>query len=189
VACDFFTKCVLTPLGQRTAYCLVFMHLATRRVFVCRSTIHPNEQWMCQQARNVLMWLDDNAIEAKFFLHDRDTKFTPKFDRLFRQAGARIIRTPVQAPNANAFVESWIGKCKNECLEHFLCFGQRHLDFILQQYAVYFNRHRPHQGLANRTLPAVEEDPQQARAPDEGAPVQGAKCLGGLLRHHYRAAA
>lgn len=34
VACDFFTKSVITPLGVQLAYCLVFIHVGTRKVFL-----------------------------------------------------------------------------------------------------------------------------------------------------------
>lgn len=56
VPCDFFTKNVITPFGIRIAYCLAFIHVGTRRVFLSPSTYHPNEQWVKQQARNVMMW-------------------------------------------------------------------------------------------------------------------------------------
>ena len=55
VACDFFTKNVITPFGIRIAYCLAFIHVGTRRVFLSPPTYHPNEQWVKQQARNVMM--------------------------------------------------------------------------------------------------------------------------------------
>ena len=34
VACDFFTKSVITPLGTRIAYSLAFIHIGTRKVFL-----------------------------------------------------------------------------------------------------------------------------------------------------------
>jgi hypothetical protein len=44
----------------------------------------------------------------RFLVHDRDTKFTHTFDEVFRTEGIRVIRTPVQAPNANAYAERWV---------------------------------------------------------------------------------
>ncbi len=55
VACDFFTKDVITSFGTRTAYCLFFIHPQSRKVFMCPATYHPNRQWMMQQARNAQM--------------------------------------------------------------------------------------------------------------------------------------
>ena len=93
VACDFFTKNVITPLGIKTAYGLFFIHLGTRKVFLCPATYHPNERWVMQQARNVQMWFDEQGIEAQFLLRDRDTKFTAAFDQLFCDADTRIVKT------------------------------------------------------------------------------------------------
>jgi putative transposase len=189
VACDFLTKSIITPLGLHTAYCLFFMHLGSRRVYVCPATFHPNEQWMVQQARNVQMWLEDEKVEARFLLRDRDTKYAPRFDGCFRAAGVRIVRTPVQAPNANAYAEAWVGSLKRECLNYFLCFGQRHLDFILSEYARFYNRYRPHQGVNNRPLSYVPSSkPNSGRDKDTG-PIHCQRFLGGLLRHYHCAAA
>ncbi len=58
---------------------LVFLHLGSRRVYLSQPTFHPDETWVMQQARNVTMWLDDHGIEAKYLIHDRDTKFTRRF--------------------------------------------------------------------------------------------------------------
>ena len=101
VACDFFTKNVVTPFGIRVAYCLAFIHVGTRRVFLNPLTYHPNEQWVKQQARNVMMWFEDNHIHARFLIHDRDTKFSAGFRRLFKSADTRCLRTPLLAPDAN----------------------------------------------------------------------------------------
>jgi len=51
-----------------------------------------------QQARNLLMDLEDAGARVKFVLHDRDASFTPAFDAVFRAAGVRIVRSAVQAP-------------------------------------------------------------------------------------------
>ncbi|NOX60192.1 MAG: transposase [Planctomycetes bacterium] len=156
---------------------------------MCPTTYHPNRQWMMQQARNVQMWLDDERIEARFLIRDRDTKFSPAFDALFSGVGIRIVKTPVQAPNANAFAESWIGSLKRECLAHFVCFSRGHLDYILREYVRFYNRHRPHQGLGNRTLAtALGSDPPILER-SESDPIRCKRILGGLLRHYYRAAA
>jgi hypothetical protein len=47
---------------------------------------------MVQQARNLLMDLEDVRTRVKFFLHDRDASLTGAFDEVFRAAGAREIR-------------------------------------------------------------------------------------------------
>ena len=189
VACDFFTKAVITPFGVRTAYCLFFIHLSSRRVFLSPATYHPHERWMSQQARNVQMWLGDHGVTPRFLLHDRDTKFTPAFNQVFRDVGTRIVKTPVQAPNANAFAEAWVGSLKRECLNHFLCFGLRHLDHIAQQYIFFYNRYRPHQGVSNRTLILTPDHRQLPADEAEHRRIRCQRFLGGLLRHYYHAAA
>jgi putative transposase len=192
VACDFFTKNVITPLGVRVAYCLAFIHIGTRKVFLSPPPYHPNDRWIQQQARNVLMWLDDQGLEARFLIHDRDSKFSTAFRDFFRGAGARPLRTPKLAPDANAFCEAWIGAFKREALDYFLCFSLGHLDHIGQQFVRFHNACRPHQGLGNRTIPAAAHGPP-AEAPSREAPspqrIHCQRFLGGLLRHYYRAAA
>jgi len=152
VACDFFTKSVITPLGAHLAWYMAFIHVGTRKVFLSPPTYHPDEQWVQQQGRNLLMWLDDNKLEARFIIHDRDKKFSFAWQRMLFRAGVRRVRTPLLAPDANAFVESWIGSLKRECLNHFLCFSLGHLDHVAQEYVRFYNAHRPHSAVGNRTL-------------------------------------
>lgn len=85
-------------------------------------------------------------------IHDRDTKFAAAFDQLLAAASFRVVKSPVMAPNANASAESWIATVKRECFDYFACFGLGHIDHLVQAYAGYYNRHRPHQGLDNRVL-------------------------------------
>lgn len=189
VACDFFCKAVWTPLGKRVAYVLVFIHLSSRRVFVSPSTYEPNETWMQQQARNTLIWLDDEKIDPQFVIHDRDSKFAASFNALFEAAGARIVRSPVQSPIANCFAESWIGTLKRECLNHFFCFSLRHVDHIVQTYTSYYNTFRPHQSLGNVPIGQETRPPPVGMVNPDVGPFLRRPYLAGLLNHYERRAA
>ena len=104
VACDFFTKNVITPFGVRVAYCLAFIHVGTRKVFLSPPTYHPDDRWVQQQGRNMMMWLEDQQLGARFLIHDRDTKFSAAFRCLFKSDGIRCLRTPLLAPDAKDHV-------------------------------------------------------------------------------------
>ena len=198
VACDFFCKAAWTPVGRKVAYVLVFIHLGSRKVFATPSTLHPTGEWMQQQARNVSMWADEQKLDLRYLIHDRDTKFTAAFDEHFRQGDGQpghpgVVKTPFMAPLANAYAESWIGSLKRECLNHFFCFSLGHLDHITQRYVGYHNTVRPHQGLGNVPPPPVSLLQRGQPPPTAiGPPVGRIRCqqwLGGLLKHYYRQAA
>jgi transposase InsO family protein len=69
-----------------------------------------------QQARNLLTRLDDDGVQARFLIRDRDSKFARDFDEVFRSEGIRVIRAPVRAPRARAHAERWVGSLRRECL-------------------------------------------------------------------------
>ena len=184
VACDFFTKKVVTPFGVRTAYFLFFIHLGNRRVFLTPATYNANETWILEQARNFKEWYRQEGIDVRYLIRDRDTKYADRFDEYLSDHGAEIIRTPVKAPNANAFAESWVATIKRECLNFFICFSLKHLDHIAHEFCRFYNQNRPHQGVGNRPLglqPRVYCKPQQG-------PIICDELLGGLLKTYRRAA-
>jgi len=84
---------------------------------------------MVQQARSLLMDLDDRGQRPRFLLHDRDAKFSRSFDAVFHSGGMRVVRTPLRAPNANAYIERWVGSARRECLDRLLIFNRRHRSF------------------------------------------------------------
>ena len=98
------------------------------------------------------MDLDDAGTSVKFILHDRDASFTAAFDAVFRAAGARGVRSAVQAPRMNAIMERWVGSCRRELLDRTLIWNQRHLMTVLREYEGFYNTHRPHRSL-NQAAP------------------------------------
>jgi transposase InsO family protein len=178
LACDFLA--VETAFLQRI-YVLFFISLATRRIEYIACTANPEGRWVAQQARNLMMQLGDEQ-RFRFLIHDRDSKFSRRFDEVFHSEGIRVIRTPVQAPNANAYAERWVRTLRADCLDRIPIVGRRHLEHVLRTYRQHYNTHRPHRALQLR--------PPDGRNPTPLSATDGFRrrdLLGGLI-HEYEAA-
>jgi transposase InsO family protein len=115
-----------------------------------------------------------------FLLRDRDAKFTAAFDAVFAAEGIQVLRTPVQAPRANAIAERWVGTVRRELLDRVLIVGRRHLETALSDYATHYNQHRPHRALGQAPpLGAVTEP-----VPPTSVRVLRLDRLGGVI-HEY----
>jgi transposase InsO family protein len=134
------------------------------------------------------MDLGDRSQRRRFLIHDRDTKFTRGFDSIFRSEAIEIIRTPIQAPNANAYAERWIGSVRRECLDRLLIVGRRQLEHVLRVYIRHFNQHRPHRALDLRPPDHASGADPPPTAILYTAQIRRRDLLGGLL-HEYEAAA
>src|SRR3954470_9790570 len=124
-------------------------------------------------------------------MHDRNTKFTASFDDALKGAGLRVQKAAYRSPNTCAFVERFIHTLGQECLDHFIVFGERHLNHLCSVFLDYYHRLRPHQSKENDLL-AVKRRRKRQPLPPKVIPLSEVRCekrLGGLLRHYYRKAA
>ena len=167
----------------RRLYVLFFIEHGTRRVHLAGITAHPTGAWVAQQARNLLMDLEDHADGLKFLIRNRDAKFTTVFDGVFTATGVRIIKTPVRAPRANSYAERFVLTARTEVTDQMLIFGERHLQTILAQYAAHYNGRRPHRGHQLRP-----PRPDHPVADLSRKRIQRRPVLGGLVNEYQRAA-
>ena len=179
LALDFFTTDLLN--GTKV-YVLAAIEHGTRRIRVLGAAGNPVQAWVAQQARNLLMDLEDAGAWVKFVIHDRDASFTAGFDEVFRAGDARIIRSAVQAPRMNSIMERWIGSCRRELLDRTLVWNHRHLMAVLREYEDFRSTHRPHRALKQaaplRPLPDCVTDLDRFR-------IQRRDRAGGVI-HEYR---
>ncbi|MDG4773612.1 integrase core domain-containing protein [Solwaraspora sp. WMMD792] len=181
IVADFFETTTLT--GTRL-YVLAIIEHATRRIRVLGVTAHPTAGWVTQTACNLVMDLEDAGCQVSYMIRDRDGKYLVLFDTVLADAGIDMVISGVRVPRMNAVMERWVRTCRRELLDQTLILNQRHLLHALREYEVFYNEHRPHQGIANaRPLAPL---PEAITDPDRLArlSIHRRDRLGGIL-HEY----
>ena len=103
LAVDFFhVDCAVT---LKRIYVFFALEVGSRYVHILESTSQPTGPWTTQQARNLLMDLDDRAATFRFLVRDRAGQFTTSFDAVLAAAGIDAVRIPPRCPRANCFAE------------------------------------------------------------------------------------
>ncbi len=175
-ACDFT---VVHSIFFKPLYVLVFMKHETREVVHTAVTNHPSDEWTAQQLREATPW----GRRPRFLILDNDKKFGDQFSTMARSSGIKELRTPFQAPRANAIQERFMGSLKRECCDHFFIFRQQQLDHIVKEYATYHNQERAHQGIDQRIPGRFNEQRPQTSHRLKGKVVVTAHLNG--LHHSY----
>jgi putative transposase len=68
---------------------LFFIEVASRKVHLGGITANPAGEWVTQQARNLAWKLQDGALQARYLLRDRDSKFSTGFDQVYRSRASK----------------------------------------------------------------------------------------------------
>ena len=172
LAVDFFRIYVFFALEVRNRY-----------VHILGITSHPTGAWTTQQARNLLIDLDDSAATFRFIVRDRAGQFTAAFDAVMSGAGIDPVKIPPRCPPANCFAERFVLTARTELTDRILIFGKRHLRTVLAQYSTHYNGRRPHRAL--QLLPPHPDHP----SPDlSHRQIKRRPVLGGLLNEYERTA-
>lgn len=185
--CDFFSKRIVTKFGLQQYFVLVFLHLGSRKVYVTKCTRKPNATWMKEQAKKFVEHVKANGQEVTLLLRDRDGIYRPGFDKVFRDAGIKVKKNSVRAPNLQAHIERFIQSLQQEALDHFIVFGEKHFDYLISEYVEHYHTERPHQALGN--IAFTGDWPEPKDDPPDPIPIECRTGPGGLLRHYERRAA
>jgi putative transposase len=119
-------------------------------------------------------------------IHDRDPVFAGGFGEVLKLAGIKCIRIPAQSPNCNPHTERFVRTIRDECLDHLVLFGARHLRLVVKEFVNHYLTERFHQGLGGQL---VRGNATGAYDNADGGAVARRSRLGGLLNFYHRAAA
>jgi putative transposase len=178
---DFFTTEVWTWRGLVTYYTVFVIDLASRRVHIVGSTPYPDEVFLRQVGRTLTVADEGVLVGHRVLICDRDAKWSAPVRERLSEAGIRVVQTPYQAPNANAYAERFVRSIKHECLNRVIPFGDRHLRRTIAEFIEHYHGERNHQGLGNELIdgaPPVEDVHR----------IRRRQRLGGLLNYYARAA-
>jgi transposase InsO family protein len=104
-ACDFTT---VHTLFFKPIYILVFMEMQTRKIVHTAVTTNPTDEWTAQQLKEATPWEN----RPKYLIRDNDNKFGKRFSDVVKATNIDELKTPFQAPKANAICERFIGSLK-----------------------------------------------------------------------------
>ncbi|MFE7245491.1 integrase core domain-containing protein [Streptomyces sp. NPDC057580] len=178
VAVDFLH---VDTINLTRIYALVMLEHRSRRAHLLGITANPSGPWTTQAARNFLMNTDTEG--HTFLIRDRGSQFTDAFDAVFADGGLRVLKSPPQAPKANAHRERFIGTLRRELLDRTLILNEWHLRRTLTSYLEHYNGQRPHRALRQLCPSQAEAGPPRPIDIAEHR-VHRKAALGGLINEY-----
>ena len=185
-ACDFFAVEILGMFGTVRVIVFFVIELRTRSVHIAGARVNPDGAWMIQIVRNLVDPEDGFLRNATQLIHERDPLFTKVWVELLKSSGVKSVRIPASSPNYNPYAKRFVRTMRNERLNHFVIFGDRHLRYLLHEYLAQYLGERFHQRLCGRlNVPRITSE-------NDNSVIDTIRCrsrLGGLLNYDHRVAA
>jgi Integrase core domain len=105
----------------------------------------------------------------------------PRYERRAATSAMGIRDRPIspRSPWQNGYSERLIGSIRQDCLDHVIVFGERHLRHLLNSYQKYYNEARTHLSL--------QKDAPIPRAAQTVGRTLAMPVLGGLHHQYFRA--
>ena len=104
-ACDFLQT---YDLFFRTIFVFVIIELGSRRMVHFGVTRNPTDAWVAQQLREATPFGEG----PWFLIRDNDNKYGVSFAAVAAGTGIEVLRTPYEAPKANAHCERFLGSVR-----------------------------------------------------------------------------
>ncbi len=133
-ASDFLTVKTWTTREIVDLSVLFFIHPGTRKVCIGGVSANPDAAWMKQQARNATLRMEEMGHPVTHPIIDRDGKYVKEFDTIFEAEDAKVQRVGARAPNLYTHAERFVQSLRNECLDHYVFCGEKHVRHVLTEY-------------------------------------------------------
>ena len=163
---------VVPTISFRLLYGLLILDHDRRQILWLGVTAHPTAEWISRQLTEAYGW----KAAPRYIIRDHAAVYGDVFIRHPRAMGILDRPTAPRSPWQNGYCERAIGSIRQECLDHIVVFGERHLRHLLRSYASYYNQARTH-------LPVNKDAPLPRTIHAAGRIVQ-TPFLGGL-HHQY----
>jgi hypothetical protein len=118
---------VVPTLSFRLLYGLLILCHGRHQILWLGVTAHPSAEWMARQLTEACGW----EWTPNYIVRDRDSVYGKILTRRLRAMGIRDQPTAPQSPLQNGHTERLIGSIRQECLDHVVVFGERHLRHVL----------------------------------------------------------
>jgi hypothetical protein len=79
-------------------------------------------------------------VHQRVLICDRDAKWSAPVRARLGEAGIRVVQTPFQAPNANAYAERFVRSIKQECLNCVIPLGECHLRRTMAEFVEHYHQ-------------------------------------------------
>jgi transposase InsO family protein len=165
---------LVPTISFRLLYGFLILRHNRRELVWLGVTAHPSAEWIARQLTEAYGWQEP----PRYVVRDRDGVYGHALLRRLRAMGIRDRPIAPRSPWQNGCAERLIGSIRQDCLDHVIVFGERHLRHLLKAYQEYYNEARTHLSL--------EKDAPVPRVVQAVGQTLAMPILGGLHHQYIR---